>query len=187
MKYVWIFGPPAVGKMTVGQELERITGLKLFHNHMVMDLVSYFSDAMKAGASGRITKLFIEEILAAVAEGGSHGLIYTSVSRFDNTSSWEYSMKLVDIFASRGAEVCFVELEADLDERVERNKTPNRLANKPSKRDVALSEKGLRDSYANERTNSREGEISHGNYIRINNTRVPPDEVARVIKDKFAL
>jgi ATP-dependent protease Clp ATPase subunit len=31
MKFVLIFGPQAVGKMTVGQELEKITELKLFH------------------------------------------------------------------------------------------------------------------------------------------------------------
>jgi len=31
MKLVIIFGPPAVGKMTVGRALSRLTGLKLFH------------------------------------------------------------------------------------------------------------------------------------------------------------
>lgn len=39
MKFIIIFGPQAVGKMTVGQELERITDLKLFHNHMTIDLL----------------------------------------------------------------------------------------------------------------------------------------------------
>jgi len=187
MKYVWILGPPAVGKMTVGQELEKITGLKLFHNHMIMDIVSYFSDAMKTGEGGRLTKLFIEKILEAVSEGDSYGLIYTSVSRFDSKSSWDYSMKLVNIFESRGADIYFVELEADVNERIERNKTPNRLAHKPSKRNVEFSEKGLRDSYANERTNSFEGEIRRDNYIRINNTKISPEGVAKMIKDKFAL
>lgn len=33
MKLVLIFGDGAVGKMTVGQELMKITGLRLFHNH----------------------------------------------------------------------------------------------------------------------------------------------------------
>jgi hypothetical protein len=33
MKFVIIFGPQAVGKMTVGYELEKITDLKLFHYH----------------------------------------------------------------------------------------------------------------------------------------------------------
>lgn len=42
MKLVIIFGPQAVGKMTVGQELEKLTGLKLFHNHMTIELVSHF-------------------------------------------------------------------------------------------------------------------------------------------------
>jgi len=36
MKFVIIFGPPAVGKMSVGHELANLTGLKLFHNHMTM-------------------------------------------------------------------------------------------------------------------------------------------------------
>jgi len=187
MKYIWIFGPPAVGKMTVGQELAKITNLKLFHNHMVMDLVSYFSDAMKTGEGGRLMKLFIEEILQAVAEGDSHGLIYTSVCRFDNQAGWEYANKLVNIFESRGAEIYFVELEADVNERIERNKTPNRLTHKPSKRNIELSEEGLRDSYINERTNSHEGEIKRENYIRINNTNISPYKVAENIKEAFAL
>ena len=35
---VIILGPHAVGKMTVGQELEKITDLRLFHNHMSIEL-----------------------------------------------------------------------------------------------------------------------------------------------------
>ena len=35
---VIILGPHAVGKMTVGQELAKITDLRLFHNHMSIEL-----------------------------------------------------------------------------------------------------------------------------------------------------
>jgi len=42
MKLVMIIGPQAVGKMTVGHELEKITDLKLFHNHMSIEMVSPF-------------------------------------------------------------------------------------------------------------------------------------------------
>ena len=187
MKHIWIFGPPAVGKMTVGQELEKITGLILFHNHMVMDLVAHFRNTMNEEDCKRLTKMFIEEILEAVAKSDSPGLIYTSVSTFSNKASWDYSMKLIDIFESRGADIYFVELEADVDVRIERNKTPERLAHKPSKRNIELSEKGLRNSYINERQNSYEGEIKRENYIRINNTNLSPDEVAKIIRDRFLL
>ena len=44
MKLIILFGPPAVGKMTVGQELSKITGYKLLHNHMTIDLVTEFFD-----------------------------------------------------------------------------------------------------------------------------------------------
>ncbi len=33
MKFILLFGPQAVGKMTIGQELAKITDLKLLHNH----------------------------------------------------------------------------------------------------------------------------------------------------------
>ena len=42
MKFILIFGPQAVGKMTVGQELEKITELKLFHNHVTIELLEPF-------------------------------------------------------------------------------------------------------------------------------------------------
>ena len=39
MKLVIIIGSGAVGKMTVGQELMKLTGLRLFHNHMAIEPV----------------------------------------------------------------------------------------------------------------------------------------------------
>lgn len=42
MKFILIFGPQAVGKMTVGHELTKITDLKLFHNHMSIELFHPF-------------------------------------------------------------------------------------------------------------------------------------------------
>ena len=57
MKLVIIFGPQAVGKMTVGEELSEQTGLKLFHNHMTIDLVSnFFGYGSESGQ--RLVKLF---------------------------------------------------------------------------------------------------------------------------------
>ena len=40
MKLVFLIGGAAVGKMTVGQELMKITGLQLFHIHMTIEPVS---------------------------------------------------------------------------------------------------------------------------------------------------
>ena len=40
MKLVFLHGPPAVGKLTVARELAGLTGFRLFHNHLTVDLVS---------------------------------------------------------------------------------------------------------------------------------------------------
>ena len=82
MKLVIIFGPQAVGKMTVWHELEKITGLKLFHNHMTIELVSkYFSYGTPTGK--RLVKLFREENFEEVVNSDLEGLIFNYLWYFD--------------------------------------------------------------------------------------------------------
>jgi hypothetical protein len=40
VKLVFIYGAPGTGKLTVAREVSRITGLKLFHNHLTVDLAA---------------------------------------------------------------------------------------------------------------------------------------------------
>ena len=82
MKLVILFGPQAVGKMTVGQELAKRTGLKLFHNHMTIDLVANFFD-YSSREGKRLVSLFRQEIFQAVASSDLPGLIFTYVWAFD--------------------------------------------------------------------------------------------------------
>jgi hypothetical protein len=186
MKLVMLFGPQAVGKMTVGQELEKITGLKLFHNHMTIELVSpFFNYGTPTGK--RLVKLFREEIFKEVASSDLEGLIFTFLWYFDSKEDWDYTEKIVKIFRDKGVEIYFVELEADFDERIKRNKTEHRLEHKPSKRDIAWSENEVKKSNSEHRSNSIEGEIKEKNYIRINNTNLSPEVVAQQIKKTFNL
>lgn len=186
MKLVLIFGPQAVGKMTVGQELEKITGLKLFHNHMTIELVShFFSYGSKEGK--RLVSLFRQEIFEEVAKSDLEGLIFTYVWAFDMQADWDYVDKVCNIFEERGGEVYFVELEAEFEERLIRNKSPLRLEHKPTKRNIEFSERDLISTMEKYRLNSEDGEIKRKNYIRINNTKLSPEEVAKIIKKNFKL
>ena len=67
MKCVILFGPLAVGKMTVGQELERITDLKLFHNHMTIEMVLLFFD-MKSQRFRELVNSFRIQMLNEIAK-----------------------------------------------------------------------------------------------------------------------
>ncbi len=186
MKLIILFGPQAVGKMTVGHELEKITNLKLFHNHMTIELVSnYFNFDTPTGK--RLVKLFREEIFKAVASSDLEGLIFTYLWYFDQKEDWDYMEGIKNIFIEKGAEIYYVELEANIEERLKRNKTEHRLRHKPTKRNIKWSENQVKESALNHRANSKDGEIKENNYIRINNTDTEPSVVAQKIKDRFKL
>lgn len=185
MKFVLVFGPQAVGKMTVGQQLEKNTGLKLFHNHMTIELLAplfKFNEEM-----WRLVDLFRKEIFESISKSDAKGIIFTYVWAFDMQSDWNFIREVCDIFESKGGTVYFVELEADLNERIGRNKTPNRLQHKPTKRNVEWSEQELKETMNKHRLNSKPGEIQRENYVRINNTNLSAKVVAQLIQEKFQL
>ena len=39
VKLIFVYGLPATGKLTVARELSSLTGYKVFHNHLVVDLL----------------------------------------------------------------------------------------------------------------------------------------------------
>lgn len=179
MKLVLIIGSGAVGKMTVGQELMKITNLRLFHNHMMIEPVIEIFNSFNGKVIQRLREVVFEEFLQTHNEG----MIFTVMWAFDMPSDFEYVMDV----ASKFDEVYCVELIADQSVRLERNRTENRLANKASKRDLAASEQRVLNEDTNHRLVSLPGEIPFENYLRIDNTHLAPDVVASMIKEQFSL
>lgn len=185
MKFILLFGPQAVGKMTVGRELEKSTGFKLFHNHMTLELLHPFFGF--SPETFRLSGLIREEMFKSMAKSGMEGVIFTYVWAFDMQEDWDFIAKTCDIFEKEGNKVYLVELEADVAKRLERNKTESRLLHKPTKRNMEESEKELLHSMEQHRLNSAEGEINRNRYIRIDNTELDPGETAQKIIEAFSL
>jgi len=183
MKLLILIGNAAVGKMTVGQELTKITDLRLFHNHMSIELVLDVFGKRVRSADRRIREVIFEEF----AKSDGYGLIFTYMWDFSHQEDWDYINSLCDIFKRENADVYYVELVTSQEVRLARNNTENRLANKQSKRDVTTSEKWLLKADVEGRYVSNEGEIPFENYLRIDNTHLTPDIVAGMIKQKFSL
>ena len=184
MKIIFLIGPHAVGKMTVGQALEKLTGFPLFHNHTTIELVHPFvSYGTPAGRKlvNQVRELFFK----AFAESDGTGYILTFVWAFSEPGEREYIESVTRLFEEAGAELCWVELEAGIETRLERNRTENRLLHKPSKRDLAFSERNVAASHEKYRLNSLPGEMPEENYLRIDNTDLSAEEVAQMIFDRF--
>ena len=183
MKLVFIIGNAAVGKMTVGQELTKITDLRLFHNHMSIEpILEIFGDF-----NGNAIKRFREMIFEEFAKSNKYGLIFTYMWAFDCQDDWNYIEHIKSIFEPYGTEFYYVELVAPQSVRLERNGSENRLKHKPSKRDIKLSNKRLIDDDSNYRIESLDGEIPFENYIKIDNSNLSAEETAKMIKERFNL
>jgi hypothetical protein len=183
---VIIFGPPAVGKMTVGYELSKITGLRLFHNHMTIELVLNFFDFGQPQFHWLVGE-FRRRIFEEVAASDLPGLIFTYVWAIDHPADKAFIDEVCNIFREQGGEIYFVELEADLAERLRRNETEFRLAQKHSKRQVEESRRRLIEADGKYKLNSEAGFFPGENYVKINNTHLSATETARMIAEKFGL
>jgi len=191
MKLLLIVGNGAVGKMTVGQELAKITDLRLFYNHMTIEPVLEVFGYLDFDIVRGLRKVFYEEF----AKSDNYGMIHTLMWAFDDIdgekSDWKWVRYICDVF--KKAEIYVAELFAPQEIRLQRNVTENRLKHKASKRNIERSTGFIYQADEENRYESLDGEIVSGlnippeRYIKIDNSSLSAEEAAKIIKEKFSL
>ena len=180
-----ISGPQAVGKMTVAEKLKEKIGYSLMVNHDSIEVaIKIFEGNIEAQKE---LKELIREAAFDIAIRRNINIIFTLVVAYDIPGEWEYLNELKQKFENSGGKFYYVELQADLETRLERNITPHRLEAKPSKRNTEWTVKDIYNTMEKYRLNSNEGEIPFENYIKIDNTNLSPEEVTKRIIEKFKL
>jgi hypothetical protein len=181
-----LFGPPAVGKMTVGRAVCESSGHRLFHNHHTIEpLHEIFGQQSPAfrTLNGEFRRRVIEEAAA-------HGvrLVVTTVWNLAGERDAAYVRAIVSPYVERGLPVRFVELYADLATRLGRNAGADRLAAKPSKRDLDRSAAHIREREEAFTMNTSPGASSPGaqvlgdfDHLRLDTTELGPAEAAALI------
>ena len=127
MKLVMIYGPPAVGKLTVAQELERTTGLVLMHNHLFSDLV------LSVFERGTDTAVHLNHqirclVYEAAAAQGIPGIITTFTYNPElNDQIRSFIKETSDRIGRLGGSVSVVRLSCSPAELVQRVSAPSRI------------------------------------------------------------
>lgn len=118
MKLIFIHGAPAVGKLTVARELAALTGFRLFHNHLTVDLVS---SLFPFGSESFI--VLREQIwLAALTEAARQNLSLIFTFNPERTVRERFIQDAIEVVEAAGGRVVFVELtcgEDELERRME--------------------------------------------------------------------
>ena len=118
MKLVFLHGAPAVGKLAVARELARLTGYKLFHNHLTVDLVG----SLFAFGSEPFVLLREKIWLAAFQQAAKNHLSLIFTFNPERTVREQFIADATAVVEGAGGKVVFVELicaEEELERRIE--------------------------------------------------------------------
>ena len=182
-RFVLIFGPPAVGKMTTAYALAAKTNGKVFHNHLSIELLLPFFEFGSPSFS-HLNELIRMRLFEEIAKSDISLFIFTLVYALDIEEDRKYVADICSIFEEKDWKVHFVELEAELQERIRRNHTEFRLSQKASKRDTESSHKRLIASeQSSHQFNSSDNFCYPQQHLKIHNTHISPEEAAdRIVK-----
>jgi shikimate kinase len=176
MRLVFLYGPPAAGKLTVGRELAALTGYRLFHNHLTFDLAREIF-AIGSKPFQRLVDDLRLRVFTYAAQNGVPGLIFTFV----------YGSKIDDPFVRRtmsemeaaGAEVCFVQAVCPIEELFER------VADESRQEYHKLASREDLDALLS--SHDMLSPIPFVESFPVDTTRLTPAEAARAIATHFKL
>jgi tRNA uridine 5-carbamoylmethylation protein Kti12 len=172
MKLIFIYGPPAVGKLTVAKELSRKTGYKIFHNHHTLDL----AESIFTWGSEEFWKLVRKlrlDVIEAIAESEKGGVIFTFVYNGSHEEK-KFIDHLESVVKKQNGVVYYVNLVAQ--KNVLKSRVKNSSRRKFSKiSSVATLEKALKKI-------SEKG-LKKKKHLLIDNTKLSISKTARLISD----
>lgn len=176
MKLIFLYGPPAAGKLTVAKELSKMTGYAIFHNHVTFDAANLVFEAGTAEHIRLSTKLRMA-IFEAAAKAGVPGLIFTFC--YAHPEDDAFVRRTMRVVERRGGTVLFVQLcpaAKTLERRV--LGTSRKSSNKVKSIDKLRGMLERCDLFS---------PIPFVKGLHIDNTKVSAKDAARRIRERYGL
>ena len=174
MNLIFIYGPPASGKLTIAEKLSEHTNIPVFHNHLSRDLVKdIYQDDLKDNYE--LVDTIREDVLEYCAKKGTD-LIFTFV--YDGPEGDDNVKNLINAVERNGGKVKFVELMADKQSLLER------VGNESRKKYQKLTDADIMDSLTQDMSIYS---IPFVEPLKVNTSELSPEEAARFIIHELQL
>jgi len=177
MKLVFIYGPPASGKLTISKELKKITGFKIAHNQIINDILDNFLAKKNKHYWKSADKLKFS-LIDILTKSKNKGLIVTMV-RGNGKESLAFAKKVKKSIQNNKGKYYCIRLICDEEELFKRVKNKSRRDHgKITTKKLLLEcfkKYGLKNS------------LPFKNQLIINNTNISAKKVAKQIKKHYSL
>ncbi len=178
MDLVFIYGPPAAGKLTVAMELEKLTGYVVFHNHISDDLALKFFARGTDQYSALSMKVRMD-VIEALVRGGVDFIFTSAFIKGYTKEALQLVDGVVKMAEGYGGRVCFVYLTARQAELLRRVDMDSR------KGFGKITTHGQLIEHLSSRNEPKEPPITGS--LKVDNTEKGPKEVAEEIVRHFGL
>ena len=168
-----MYGPPGVGKLTVGTALAGLTGFRLFHNHLTVNLATAVFPRESDPWRDLIRRVRRDVFSAAVREGVS--LVYTGVYLGTEEQTEAIRAMLEPVYEG-GGEVYYVQLMCEREEHLARVQNPSRRLRQKLTDPRVVEERYLGNPM-----------MPFTPRLPLDTTHVPPEAAAARIVAHFAL
>ena len=180
---IFIYGPIAVGKLTVAEILAKDLGYTLTHNHAVNDLVTDVFDKKSKEYDRIVEKMRFAFLLAVAGTDArvvtTHCYAHDYVNKTTGMSDPEYVVELIRRFKEAGAEVSVIHLKAETETLIGRVDGESRKRFRKLVDVETMKELSLKRDW--QTSAPIEGQLV------IDTTKQSADEVVEIIKEHFKL
>lgn len=174
-KLVFIYGPPGVGKLTVAKELAKLTGFKLFHNHLTIEPVKALFEFGTPQFSHHVHKIRFQLFRAALEN--KINIIFTMVYFLETDD--KIMKKIIKLAEKHGGKILLVLLTCSKKELFKRLKNPSRKGMSKIKSIKLL--KGIMEKYELSKP------LKLSRTLVIDNTNLSPKKTAEKIVKHYKL